>query len=46
MAKGMAGHNGTTNAGAKYVGKNKGTAGINMKTSQKGTGALKTGGSK
>jgi hypothetical protein len=31
----MGKYGGTTNAGAKYVGKNKGTAGIKMTASQK-----------
>lgn len=44
MAKGLnSGRNGTTNAGAKYVGKNKGTAGVKMNASQTGKGALSTG---
>ena len=42
MAKGLHGANGTTNAGAKYVGKNKGTAGLKANAHQTGTMAMGT----
>ena len=42
MAKGLQGHNGTTNAGARYVGKNPGTRGLKAVNTQKGKNALST----